>query len=362
MTLLKTSKRALRVACCGRAESVPTWYASDTETGETEIRVELKSGEYVRHECAGGESKAVLDYKPETEVPAPSRESDPRLKVLNDLFGVDPKVVEEIVDRRLAESDRPTRTVVVREGVKREVKGLTHAALATVIATTAVDHVMLVGPAGTGKSTIARQTAEALSLAYYSMSMGPQTSQTAFVGYRDGNGTYHGTVARRAIETGGVLCLDEMDNAHPSVVTMLNAILSGDPVAFPDGEMITPHADLRVIGTANTYGLGANRKYVGRQALDAAFLDRFAQIDVPIDEAMETSLATGTGCAEAPRVLELVRKVRKNAEAANIEVVVSPRASLKMCELIASGVSFSAAVDMRLRRGMDNATWTRVSK
>lgn len=364
MNLKKVSKRALRRKC-SCADPPKRWLATDLDNPMDGVSIEVEedsAGNLILHECVDE------DIKQTEEEDLSTKTKDPRLEALDVLLQgsvVDEKAVERIVEKKLSESDRPTKTVIVKPKEEpREIEGLTHQSLAEVITATIVDHVMLIGPAGTGKSTIARQTAESLGMDYYSMSMGPQTSQTAFLGFVDGHGTYHSTVAREAIETGGLLCLDELDNAHPSVMTMLNAMLSGDPVAFPDGKRITPHADFRVVGTANTYGLGATREYVGRQALDQAFLDRFAQIDIPVDEALESNLARLTDADEqtVTKVVRFVRKVRANAEKAGVKVVVSPRASIQTCALIAAGMDYDTAVKARIRRSLDDSTWERLTK
>lgn len=147
---------------------------------------------------------------------------------------------------------------------------------------------LLVGPAGTGKTKAAEQIHQALGLPYYPMSVGPQTSKSDLVGYTTGgDGSYVSTGLREAFEHGGVFLLDEIDAGNPGVLTILNAILANDFVLFPDKKLIQRHADFICIAAANTYGRGANRQYVGRQALDAATLDRFTGLDWDYDMRLE---------------------------------------------------------------------------
>lgn len=358
MSLHKISKRNLRnpelAGCvCSSPGRIYKGEDRDPYGNVTEVLIEQDHGRLFMHVC-------------DEASPEPSTEDiDAASEVLRRVFGgggIDTDQVRDIVRAEVDAIVYPTKTVVVRDHETADIEGTTHVVLSKVIMAAMVDHVMTVGPAGTGKSTIARQTAEGLALEYFSMSMGPQTSQTAFLGFVDGHGNYHDTVARRAFESGGLLCLDELDNANAAVLTMLNAMLSGDPVAFPDGKAIRAHNDFRVIGTANTYGLGATREYVGRQALDKAFLDRFTIIDVDVDEGMETTLARAQGAPAdvTDRVLETVRAVRKNAAKHGIKTVVSPRASIKACALVSAGFSFDEAIDARVRRGMDSTTWNKL--
>jgi cobaltochelatase CobS len=153
----------------------------------------------------------------------------------------------------------------------------------------------MVGPAGTGKSHIAQQVAEALGLDYYPVSVGPQTSEAKLTGYCDANGNYiprpH---VRQAVEKGGLLFLDELDRSNPGVMTILNACLANGHMTFPD-KVVPIHPDLRVLAAGNTYGTGPDRKFVGAQQIDGATLDRFAVETIDYDESLEHSLCLATG-------------------------------------------------------------------
>src|SRR5690606_11914635 len=153
-------------------------------------------------------------------------------------------------------------------------------------------NVFLVGPAGSGKSTIAEQVAELLELQFGSMSVGPNTSNTKLFGYMDANGNYITTPFRRVFEGGGVFLSDDMDNGHPGLLAELNQMLAGSVCAFADG-MVKKHPNFRMIATGNTFGRGANRQFVGRNVLDAATLDRFVTIECPIDEGLERAICMG---------------------------------------------------------------------
>src|SRR5690606_36695454 len=121
---------------------------------------------------------------------------------------------------------------------------------------------------------------------------------------------------------GGLFHFDYVDNAHQSVLEVVNTDLANSAMAFPDA-MVQRHDDFRVITSANTYGRGANRAYVGRQAIDAATLDRFTVETIEIDEALEDSLCRSTGLEseQFDRVLQFVRKLRRNAEKKNLNVI-----------------------------------------
>ncbi|MPZ85595.1 MAG: AAA domain-containing protein [Actinophytocola sp.] len=218
-------------------------------------------------------------------------------------------------------------------------------------------HVLLVGPAGTGKSTLATQAAEGLGLALQAISLGPTTPMSKVFGYFDAHGTYHDTPFRRAFSRGGVMLFDELDNGHPGLLAELNQALALGVCAFADG-MVKAHADFRVVATGNTYGTGGDRQYVGRQTLDAATLDRFVTIDVPVDEKLEERVALAHAPAKKRLVRELlneVRRLRRVAGDKRLPVMFSPRVSIDGAKLLAAGATIEQVLRWRVIRGLSDA-------
>lgn len=304
--------------------------------------------------------------EPVKETKPVSTDPDAAIAALRTLLSpdIDRATVEKIAREVIADVVYPTRTVVIKDAVKKEIDGTTHRQLGDVIAAVSSgEHVMMVGPAGTGKSHIAGQAAEAVGLASYSISLSPQTPASALLGYMQAAGEYVATLFRKAYETGGLFHFDEVDNAHPSVLAVVNSALANGHMAFPD-KMVARHDDFRVVASATTYGRGATRQYVGRQQLDAATLDRFTMITIDIDEALENSLAHATGAAKSTvtKVLKYVRVLRQNAETNGLNVVLSPRASVGMCRLLHAGMNWDQAVDARIKRGIDKSAWEKLSK
>lgn len=258
----------------------------------------------------------------------------------------------------VAEKVPPVVEVRVADADPVRVTGHTHAVLPDVLlALGAGCHVLLVGPAGTGKSMMAQQAAEAFGQEFHALSLGPTTPMSKIFGYYDAHGTYHGTPFRSAFEQGGLMLLDELDSGHPGLLAELNQALSIRSCAFADG-MVAAHPEFRLIATANTYGTGGDRQYVGRQALDAATLDRFVVIDVPVDEDLEERIAL----AHAPsrqedtlRVIEEVRRLRATAAEKRLPVMFSPRAGIDAAKLLQAGASVEQAIRWRVVRGMSAA-------
>jgi MoxR-like ATPase len=257
------------------------------------------------------------------------------------------ETVPPVVEVRVAGAAEPVR-----------VGGHTHTVFPDVLlALGAGCHVLLVGPAGTGKSMMARQVAEAFGQEFHALSLGPTTPMSKIFGYYDAHGHYHATPFRRAFEHGGLMLLDELDSGHPGLLAELNQALSIRSCAFADG-MVTAHPDFRLVATANTYGTGGDRQYVGRQALDAATLDRFTIIDVPVDEDLEERIALAHAPAQpenARRVIAEVRRLRATAAEKRLPVMFSPRASIDAAKLLQAGASVEQAIRWRVARGMSAA-------
>ena len=275
--------------------------------------------------------------------------------------------VKKTVNDKIKKASLPT-TVEIKDAATREVRqipGLQHQVLPKVLmALNAGEHVWMVGPAGTGKSTIGHQVADSLNLHFYALSLSPNTPLSEIVGYRDANGNYVRTVFRDAYEHGGVILFDEVDNGHPSTLAKINMSLSNGSMAFPDG-MVQRHEDFRCIAAANTFGTGPDRAYVGRLQIDAATLDRFATVFVPVDEALEHQQVVqvlGEDDKRVDKVLETVRSLRQAAEDANLPVVFSPRASVGMARLLKAGMSWNEAYALRIRKGISESDWRKLKK
>jgi cobaltochelatase CobS len=383
MAIVKHSDRTVRRACrvCGRKD---LYWGHDTEqtngvepctehgvTGKL-VLIERDGTRHVDSEGEGPEEGEAETSKP-VPVPAPKPAApvatDSRAAALAALMDalsgppVSPEMVRDIVKDELGSVIFPTNTVVIREGQEtRKIEGATHPKLAAVITNLgAGEHVLMVGPAGTGKSTIAEQAAEALGLEFYAISLSPQTPTSQLVGYMQATGDYVSTLFRQAYEHGGVFHFDEFDNGHPSILATVNAALANGRMAFPD-QMVKRHPDFRAVASANTYGRGADRMYVGRQALDMATLDRFAIEYIDVDEALEDTLSRGTGLPEhtVRQVLKYTRTLRANAAKHKMAVVISPRASIGMCRLLQAGRPWGEVVDARARRGLSDADWTKL--
>jgi MoxR-like ATPase len=112
--------------------------------------------------------------------------------------------------------------------------------------------------------------------------------------------------------------------------------------------MVKRHEDFILVATANTYGTGANAQYAGRNALDAATLDRFNTIQWDYDEDLEYSICPTAWCKR----VQLVRKAVANL---GIKAVISPRATFNGQKLLDAGMDLFKVEKQLLWRGLDGS-------
>lgn len=198
---------------------------------------------------------------------------------------------------RTAIDKMPPLRIQVNDLPSREWGEVTHPKFPDVVAALKAGmNVMLIGPAGSGKSYIAAQAAKALGQpfrGYVSVTNG--TSESAFLGQllpnEEGGFTYWGTPFVSAAQDGGIVCVDEVDAGDGNTLLVLNAVLNRDPLFVPKrfrDPIQQIHKDMGIVATANTFGLGSDRVYAGRNQLDGAFLNRWLQIEVDYDPKLET--------------------------------------------------------------------------
>lgn len=189
--------------------------------------------------------------------------------------------------------------------------------------------IMLIGPAGSGKNVAISQVAEALGLhMYYTNNASNEFKLTGFI---DAGGNYRDTEFYKAFKNGGIFFLDEIDNSDPSALIVINSALANGYMAFPH-ETIDRHPDFRVIAAANTWGKGADLQYVGRNALDAATLDRFDNIFFDYDTNLEQALYPND------EVLEFMWAFRNAVYQSRIPHIISTRGIGKVYKKEINGI------------------------
>lgn len=218
-------------------------------------------------------------------------------------------------------------------------------------------NVWLVGPAAAGKTTAAEAAALALKLNF--SFDGALDNEYKVIGFVDAGGKIVSTSFRRAYTEGGLHLFDECDASLAPATLAINAALANGYAAFPDG-MQKKHPNFRCIAAANTIGMGANFEYVGRNKMDAAFLDRFVTIKFDYDESLER-FAASQFYEQSDDWVSFVQNLRVKATAKGIKVIVSPRASIFGCQLLAGGMDREKVIDLTLRNKMRAEDWKAIT-
>lgn len=220
-------------------------------------------------------------------------------------------------------------------------------------------NVWLCGPAGSGKSTAAEEIAKLLSLPFKTQPavMAPHE----LLGFMDGYGKYSTRAFRIIYEHGGVMLLDECDSYSPAAMLALNGALANRVCSFPDA-MVPRHPDCYIIAVGNTWGLGADAAYVGRNKLDATSLDRFVTLNWDYDEDFERHLALDI-YPDADLWVDIVQSTRHaffNAKGQGI--AITPRASIEGASLLSQGEPPCDVVEAIFGRYRSHSMWPSIGR
>jgi hypothetical protein len=224
------------------------------------------------------------------------------------------------------------RIVVDYQQIERKVEGHTHAAFDKVVKLAGIrQNILLVGPAGCGKTQLAHQVADSLGLQFGMISCTAGMSESQLTGWLlpvEAGGAFSYVPARFVdlYENGGLFLLDEIDAADENTLLVMNAALANGHLHIPtrtNNPSAKRHPDFVCIAAANTFGHGGNMIYAGRNKLDGATLDRFRAgiVAMDYDEKLESQIVDS-------EVLAWALPIRKQINSLNLRRVMSTRVML----------------------------------
>lgn len=262
-------------------------------------------------------------------------------------------VIENVLD-----TVREHRVVLTQPNqVDRTLDGLTHKHFETLLRACSVrdwkgnrKNVLVKGPMGGGKSTACKQVAEMLDLSFGYIG---QTNMPHIVvgSAHPISNEYRHTAFTNAFINGGIIVLEEMDAWNPNASLVLNAPLANGWLTLENGERYERHTDCIIIACANTWGTGATAEYVGRNKMDAAFLDRFAiKMMWDYDDKLERMAANND------EVVDAIQRARFNAEHYGLKVAISPRSSIDIADMVRQGFDLKTAMNLNFLAGCDAPT------
>lgn len=241
--------------------------------------------------------------------------------------------LKELAKRAVIEAAEKRAPIVIKEGdKKRKVKGVLPPEFKTMVELASERiPILLVGPAGCGKTFLAAKVAEALGMEFSDQSCSEGMSESVFNGRllpigKGGTFEHVATPFMHRYENGGVMLLDEIDAGDPNLFTYINKAIANTSYTVEQrhtNPVVKKHVDFVLIAAANTYGNGADAMYVGRNQLDAATLDRFRVGLLSLDycREVEESLAPQSVCEWAWQVRDKInrQKIRRIMSTRTIE-------------------------------------------
>ena len=153
-------------------------------------------------------------------------------------------------------------------------------------------NIFLVGPPGTGKTSILQEFAARMGLAYGSVSCSGDMRYEALFGRRElVNGTtkYVSTGLAERWQNGGIFVLNELFRMDPGeAMRLVDALDENGILTNPEtGEILPRHPMFRLAATSNSGGFGDETgSYVGEKSQSFALRDRF--VFLQFDRMTET--------------------------------------------------------------------------
>jgi cobaltochelatase CobS len=212
------------------------------------------------------------------------------------------------------------------------------------------ENVLIVGPAGCGKTHLVEQVAKALGRRFGMLSGSAGASESQIMGWLlpsdGGRFEYQPSEFIEMYEGGNSIFLfDEYDAFDGNMLLCANSALANGHITVPQrlgNQRVKRGENVGIVATANTYGTGADPIYSGRNQLDGATLDRFIVVEMTYDAALEKDMAKAGGLNDSQ--IERFHTLRAKVAKGGLLRVISTRALKKTISNMRCGMEFGAAL------------------
>ena len=222
-------------------------------------------------------------------------------------------------------------------------------------------NIMMVGPAGCGKTEAAKALPEATNRPFFYFNLGAtQDPRATLIGnthFKNNETTFDDSAFVKAIQTeDAVILMDELSRAHPEAWNILMTVLDeGQRYLRVDEDINAPTINVAkgvsFIATANI-----GTEYTSTRVLDRALMDRFEIIEVDIlSKEREESLLTKRFKGKVDPSLinsvadiaDVTRKEWKSEEG-KLSTMISTRMTVRICELLADEFTLEEASEVAI--------------
>jgi len=213
-------------------------------------------------------------------------------------------------------------------------------------------NIMMVGPAGCGKTEAAKALPEATNRPFFYFNLGAtQDPRATLIGnthFKNNETTFDDSAFVKAIQTeDAVILMDELSRAHPEAWNILMTVLDEDINA----PTIKVAKGVSFIATANI-----GTEYTSTRVLDRALMDRFEIIEVDIlskerEEVLLTKRFKGkVDSALLNSVADIADVTRKEwkSEEGKLSTMISTRMTVRICELLADEFTLEEASEVAI--------------